>query len=461
MIKKRVMPEDVTINIGKESKIPEPPIPGSSWKEVCHNNTVTWLAFWKENINDQFKYVWLSPSSRIKGQSDMKKFETARKLSKVIGDIRKRYMKELSSDDALEKQRATALWFIDNLALRVGNEKGEDEADTVGCCSLRVEHLSLQEPDELTLDFLGKDSMRYQRTIKVDPLVFRNITQFIKGKKSEEDLFDRLTTAALNAHLKEQMPGLTAKVFRTFNASFTLQRELDMMQQGLDMVEEKVLYYNRCNRMVAILCNHQRSLPKTFNEQMERLDEKIGELQWHQGVLKQQIKDLKSHSSNVKEQLLIPVQYRTKKKKTGTGTPTKKGEETADKGKGKKKVTKKKKKGGKEEEEDEDDDEDDDDDKMTGSDDEEEKYLKLPTELDKAEKQLEKLNERLRKWEIKKTEKDDLKTVALGTSKINYLDPRITAAWCKANDVPIERIFSKTLRDKFPWALDVDADWKF
>lgn len=29
------------------------------------------------------------------------------------------------------------------LALRAGNEKDEDQADTVGCCSLRVEHISL------------------------------------------------------------------------------------------------------------------------------------------------------------------------------------------------------------------------------------------------------------------------------------------------------------------------------
>jgi len=87
--------------------------------------------------------------------------------------------------------------------------------------------------------------------------------------------------------------------------------------------------------------------------------------------------------------------------------------------------------------------------------------VKLPTDLEKAKKQLAKLAERIKKWEIKKSEKDDLKTVALGTSKINYLDPRITAAWCKFNDVPIEKIFSKTLRDKFPWSLDVDGHWKF
>ena len=51
--------------------------------------------------------------------------------------------------------------------------------------------------------------------------------------------------------------------------------------------------------------------------------------------------------------------------------------------------------------------------------------------------------------------------VALGTSKINYCDPRISVAWCKRCDVPIERIFPKTLRDKFVWAMSVPPDWSF
>lgn len=38
------------------------------------------------------------------------------------------------------------------------------------------------------------------------------------------------------------------------------------------------------------------------------------------------------------------------------------------------------------------------------------------------------------------TTKEDLKTVALGTSKINYMDPRITVAWCKRHEVPIEKV---------------------
>ncbi len=31
--------------------------------------------------------------------------------------------------------------------------------------------------------------------------------------------------------------------------------------------------------------------------------------------------------------------------------------------------------------------------------------------------------------------KEDLKNVALGTSKINYMDPRITVAWCVLHSV--------------------------
>ena len=49
----------------------------------------------------------------------------------------------------------------------------------------------------------------------------------------------------------------------------------------------------------------------------------------------------------------------------------------------------------------------------------------------------------------------------MGTSKINYIDPRISSAWCKRYDVPIDKIFNRTLRDKFKWAMDMNADWLF
>ena len=83
------------------------------------------------------------------------------------GKIREHYEKLLQESDSFKRQSGTAMWIIDKLALRVGGEKDEDEADTVGCCSLRVEHLQFPSDHEVTLDFLGKDSMRYFQTIDV------------------------------------------------------------------------------------------------------------------------------------------------------------------------------------------------------------------------------------------------------------------------------------------------------
>ena len=42
--------------------------------------------------------------------------------------------------------------------------------------------------------------------------------------------------------------------------------------------------------------------------------------------------------------------------------------------------------------------------------------------------------------------RDDNKEVALGTSKINYMDPRISVAWCKRCEIPIDKVFAKTLK---------------
>lgn len=72
-----------------------------------------------------------------------------------------------------------------------------------------------------------------------------------------------------------------------------------------------------------------------------------------------------------------------------------------------------------------------------------------------------KKEEQLAKLQVQERSKDELKTVALGTSKINYLDPRITIAWCKRSEVPIEKIFNKSLLSKFHWAMEVEPEFRF
>ncbi|MCH82143.1 DNA topoisomerase 1-like, partial [Trifolium medium] len=180
-VKRRITPNDVVINIGKDAPIPECPIPGESWKEIRHDNTVTWLAYWNDPINPKlFKYIFLGASSSWKGQSDREKYEKARML------------------------------------------KDDDEADTVGCCTLKVENVTAEGNNKLKFDFLGKDSIRYENTVEVLLPVYNAILKFQKDKRPGDELFDQLDTSILNNHLKELMPNLTAKFFRTFNASFTL-----------------------------------------------------------------------------------------------------------------------------------------------------------------------------------------------------------------------------------------------
>ena len=78
-VKKRVEPEQITINTGKEATVPTPP-EGHRWKEIKHDQEGTWLAMWQENINAAYKYVMLAANSDVKGLSDFKKFEKAREL---------------------------------------------------------------------------------------------------------------------------------------------------------------------------------------------------------------------------------------------------------------------------------------------------------------------------------------------------------------------------------------------
>nr|CAG4636829.1 EOG090X0296 [Ceriodaphnia reticulata]SVE72808.1 EOG090X0296 [Ceriodaphnia reticulata] len=385
MVKRRVMPEDVIINCSKGTA-PKPP-PGHKWKEVRHDNTVTWLASWTENVQGQVKYIMLNSASRLKGERDWQKYEIARKLKDTVEKIRETYKEDWKSKEMKIRQRAVALYFIDKLALRAGNEKDEDQADTVGCCSLRVEHITLHEQKNgkqfvVVFDFLGKDSIRYYNEVPVEKRVFKNVQIFMENKKPGDDLFDRLNTTIMNKHLNDLMDGLTAKVFRTFNASNTLQEQLDKLTDSKSSVTEKILAYNRANRAVAILCNHQRSVPKTFAKSMENLQKKIDAKRESIEEAEKSYKDLKKEA-----------------KKTGSAT--------------------------------------------------------AKSAAEKKEKQLEKLKEQLMKLEVQATDREENKEIALGTSKLNYLDPRISVAWCKKHDVPIEKIYNKTQRDKFQWAIDM------
>jgi len=73
------------------------------------------------------------------------------------------------------------------------------------------------------------------------------------------------------------MKGLTAKVFRTYNASITFQQQLDENTPENATDAEKLAAYTEANRMVAILCNHQRSVSKNHGASMEKMSDKVSQ----------------------------------------------------------------------------------------------------------------------------------------------------------------------------------------
>ena len=82
--------------------------------------------------------------------------------------------------------------------------------------------------------------------------------------------------------------------------------------------------------------------------------------------------------------------------------------------------------------------------------------------VESKKKAVQRLEEQLMKLEVQATDREENKLIALGTSKLNYLDPRITVAWCKKWGVPTEKIYNKTQREKFAWAIDMaDEDYEF
>ena len=84
------------------------------------------------------------------------------------------------------------------------------------------------------------------------------LEKFSLAKKPSDDIFEMVNASKLNDFLKDSMDDLSAKVFRTYNASITLQNELSTcsLDPNTDTVESKVKFYEDCNRKVAILCNH-------------------------------------------------------------------------------------------------------------------------------------------------------------------------------------------------------------
>lgn len=280
--KPRVEPEQVELNLGDEVPLPEAP-EGHDWKGKVTDHDGLWIARWKDELSDKVKYVWLSETSHLRQEREKLKFVKAGKLEASLERVRARIRKGMRSRKESERQVATVAYLIDKLAMRVGDEKDEDEADTVGASTLRKEHVQIQE-HQIEFDFLGKDSVRWEKflpTTGEDQVLADNLREFMEGKKPEDQIFPAIRSSTVNRFLSSAMPGLSAKVFRTYAATTVvktfLEKQKDLSEGSPDAEKEYVA--RRANLEAAIRCNHKRTPPKTWEESIRKKEETLAKLQ--------------------------------------------------------------------------------------------------------------------------------------------------------------------------------------
>jgi len=307
--KPRAGPEDVVLNLSEKA-----PIPPGKWKAIVHDHDFMWIGYWVDKLSNVRKYVWPSDISNLRQERDRQKFELAKKLTRSLPTVRKHIDVGLASDDLRTRKLATVCYLIDSLAMRVGDEKEEDEADTVGASTLRVEHIKFHS-NNVEFDFLGKDSVRWQKTLDLlgpHNLVRKNLQEFCKNKKNADLVFDGINSSSVNRFLGTSMKGLTAKVFRTHHATETVQKYLDQYD-GFKPGSAPFLKLYRArlaNLEAAIRCNHKRTPPKTWESSLEKKQLHLDDLQGKETKTEKQALRLKERVEKLK--LDIDLQRRTK-----------------------------------------------------------------------------------------------------------------------------------------------------
>jgi len=389
--KPRVTSKEVTLNMDKNAK----KTMQGEWKEIVNEHDSMWLASWMDILTQKRKYVWLADSSDLKQGRDKEKYEKAVKLEKVIEKIKKAMVKDMK--DSKKKNVATACYLIYRTAMRVGDEKDPDEADTVGATTLRKEHIKITA-DTIEFDFLGKDSVRWQETLKAvgdDKQFQENLKKLIEKKKPNEEIFHNITSRDVNKYFSGIEKGVTAKVFRTYQATTVVKDYLvkhDNMKGK--SATEKIYHAKLANLEAAMMCNHKRTIPKTFEQSLQK----------KRDTLKKREKE--KAWEKTKETL----------KKVEASTP--------------KTDTQKKSK---------------------------EKRIKTLNE--QVKKQKLKHKERLEKLELQIDLSEKTRDYNIGTSLRNYIDPRIFKAWTDEVGAEWEKLYTSALQKKFLWVKNEKLSW--
>ncbi|MEE2605669.1 MAG: DNA topoisomerase I, partial [Thermoproteota archaeon] len=391
--KPKVSSKDVTLNLGRDAKVPL-----GDWGKIVHDRDSMWMASWTDVLTQKRKYVWLADTAGIKQDRDKAKYDKAKKLASEIDKVKDKIVNDMQNKDAKLRRISTACYLIYRTAMRVGDEKDPEEADTVGATTLRKEHVKLNG-DSIEFDFLGKDSVRWQETVPAighDKQFHDNLKELVSKKKDSDEIFDEITSRHVNLYYSGVVKGLTAKVFRTYLASSVVTKYL---RENGDVKKstpaEKLYHAKLANLEAATMCNHKRTIPKTFEQTLQK---KVDTLKTAE----------KATPWKVKEESL---------KKAESATP---------------KTDAQKEK-------------------------QSERIKKAKTQIRKSKQ---KHKERIEKLRLQVDLTKKTKDYNLGTSLRNYIDPRVFKSWTDEVNAEWEKLYTAALQKKFLWVKSENESWQ-
>jgi hypothetical protein len=251
MCRRGVRPQDVVLNMtcNEHNKMHAK---RRGFVRFVENKQAKWIANWEDPITNEKRYLFIHSSSAAQR---LDKFDKARLLKRRMRLLHTKQANDIVSPSENRRQIALAVFLLDHLCIRVGNEKDVmTEADTIGCCTLKAHsNIFVKNIPKKTicLQFIGKDSVPFKKTVVIPEPYFSQCVRMLDNRLRDALFFDRISPSSINRYIHSIAPGCSAKTFRTLKASTTFQ---SCLQKTNDI--------KQANQKVACLLNHMKGPQK-------------------------------------------------------------------------------------------------------------------------------------------------------------------------------------------------------
>ncbi|CAI2383114.1 unnamed protein product [Moneuplotes crassus] len=284
-IKYRDRPCTTVLNLSVDAPIPIPPGKGECWNSVISDPDLEWIIAFKDrnnNINSVSFSKKQTPGKELpckkrqlekflsfrgkegisKGikanlcsKSQIKIYDSAYELSKSIKFIRSDYQKRIESRDKIECLCAICVYLIDNLDLKISDEK---EKPIQGVMDITTTCLTFYPNCTIKLR-LGP---RYRCKTRIDQLVYKILKILVEERKfrTQQDpslskmIFEDLNVEILEQYLNLLLKDLRPQHFFIYNSSIKLQNLLSKYEnvygkKGTDSGGVFQNFSSQCSKM--------------------------------------------------------------------------------------------------------------------------------------------------------------------------------------------------------------------